>query len=142
MSSKMSNTMTATWDGGLRFVHTSASGHELVTDGPTAAGGTDTAPSPVELMLLGVLGCTGVDVATILTKMKEPLAGLEVSAEFVRAEKHPRVYTKIHLTYRFRGQLDEKKVQRAIQLSESKYCSAAAMVGQTAKITHEYLIEA
>ncbi len=138
----MTNKMIATWDGGLRFVYTSATGHELVTDGPVDAGGTDTAPTPMELLVLGLIGCTGVDVASILIKMKEPLEGLEVSAEFERAEQHPRVYTKIHLTYRLRGKLTEKKVERAIQLSEGKYCSASAMMGQTAKITHEYSIEA
>jgi len=138
----MSNQMTATWDGGLRFVHNSASGHELITDGPVASGGQNTAPSPMELILLGVIGCTGVDVATILTRMKEPLARLTVSAEFERADEHPRVYTKIHLVYRLRGPLNEKKVRRAIKLSETKYCSASVMVGKTAEITHEYRIEA
>ncbi len=133
----MSNRMTTRWDGGMRFVHTSASGHEVITDGDTTRD-----PSPMELILLGVIGCTGVDVTSILTKMKEPLEGLEVSADFERAEEHPRVYTKIHLTYRLRGHLNEKKVQRAIELSENKYCSASAMVGKTAEITHEYVIEA
>lgn len=138
----MADKMTATWDGGLRFVHTSASGHALVTDAPQESGGGGTAPSPLELILLGVIGCTGVDVASILTRMKEPLAGLEVSAVYERAEEHPRVYTRIHLIYRLRGALNEKKVQRAIELSETKYCSASAMVGKTATITHEFSIEA
>lgn len=133
--------MTAVWDGGLRFIHTSASGHELVTDAPLASGGTDTAPSPMELILLGVIGCTGVDVASILTKMKEPLAGLEVSATHERSAQHPRVFTKIHLSYRLRGALDEMKVQRAIALSEGTYCSASAMIAKTAVITHDYVIE-
>ena len=137
----MSNQMTATWDGGLRFVHKSASGHELITDAPVASGGENSAPSPMELILLGVIGCTGVDVATILTRMKEPLEGLEVSAEFQRADEHPRVYTKIHLIYRLRGALADKKVRRAIELSETKYCSASVMVGKTAQITHEFVIE-
>ena len=137
----MSNTMTTVWDGGLRFVHTSATGHELITDVPVDGGGTDTAPTPMELVLLGLIGCTGVDVTAILVKMKEPLEALEVSADFQRAEKHPRVYTTIHLRYKFRGALDVKKVERAIGLSENKYCSVSAMVGQTAKITHEYTIE-
>ena len=137
----MNQSMTTIWDGGLRFVHTSATGHELVTDVPVENGGTNTAPTPLELVLLGLIGCTGVDVTAILTKMKEPLEGLEVSADFERAEKQPRVYTRIHLYYKFRGKLDDKKVQRAIKLSETKYCSVSAMVGQTAKITHEYTIE-
>ncbi len=138
----MTNKMTATWDSGMRFVHTSATGHQLVTDAPEANGGTNTAPTPMELLLLGLIGCTGVDVTSILAKMKEPLQGLEVSAEFERCEEHPRVYTKIHLTYRLRGALAEKKVERAIELSEKKYCSASAMLGRTAVITHDYVIEA
>ena len=137
----MSNRMTAKWDGGMRFTYTSATGHDLITDAPVAGGGTDTAATPMELILLGVIGCTGVDVASILTKMREPLEGLEMSADFERAADHPRVYTKIHLTYHLRGDLNEKKVKRAIDLSENKFCSASAMVGKTAEITHEYVIE-
>ena len=134
-------TMTATWTGGMRFVYRSASGHGLVTDTPVAGGGGGTAPSPMELVLLGLIGCTGVDVAGILERMREPLKGLEVSAAYERAEEHPRAYTKIHLTYSLRGELDEKKVRRAIDLSESKYCSVSAMLGHTAEITHEFVIE-
>jgi len=133
--------MKTVWTGGGRFVHSAASGHEVFSDTPQEAGGTDTAATPMELVIAGVVGCTGVDVTSILAKMKEPLEGLEVTAEYEKSEKHPKVYTKIHLTYRLRGKLDAKKVERAITLSETTYCSASAMVGQTAKITHEYVIE-
>ncbi len=134
--------MTATWAGGMRFVYKSASGHALVTDSAVASGGEGTAVSPMELIILGLIGCTGVDVASILERMREPLLGLEVAATYERAEKHPKVYTKIHLTYSLRGSgLDEKKVSRAINLSENKYCSVSAMLGHTAEITHEYAIE-
>ena len=85
--------MTATWAGGMRFVYESATGHGLVTDAPKQAGGLDTAATPMELVLLGLIGCTGVDVSSILLKMKEPLQGLEVSAEYERADSHPKVYT-------------------------------------------------
>lgn len=141
MSDATTKTMTATWDGGLRFNHTSASGHVLVSDAPVAAGGTDTAPSPMELILLGLLGCTGVDVASILTKMKQPFTSLAVTATFERAEEHPRVYTKIHLTYCLGGDLDEKKVRRAVELSETRYCSASAMLAKTAEISHDIVID-
>lgn len=133
--------MTATWAGGMRFVYQSTTGHGLVTDAPVAAGGLDTAATPMELVLLGLIGCTGVDVASILMKMKEPLAGLEVSAEYERAENHPRVYTRIHLKYTATGPLDPKKLERAIGLSEKTYCSVSAMLGKTAEITHEYEIK-
>lgn len=133
--------MTATWAGGMRFVYQSSTGHGLVTDAPVAAGGLDTAATPMELVLLGLIGCTGVDVASILLKMKEPLAGLEVSAEYERAENHPRVYTRIHLKYTATGPLDPRKLERAIGLSEKTYCSVSAMLGKTAAITHEYEIK-
>lgn len=130
--------MTATWAGDMRFVYQSTTGHGLVTDAPREAGGLDTAATPMELVMLGLIGCTGVDVCSILRKMKEPLAGLEVSAEYERADSHPKVYTRIHLVYKVTGKVSEKKVQRAIKLSEGTYCSVSAMLGKTAEITHEY----
>jgi putative redox protein len=130
--------MTATWTDGMRFVYESGTGHGLVTDAPKEIGGRDTAATPMELVLLGLIGCTGVDVASILTRMKEPLAGLKVSVEAERADEHPKIYTKIHLIYEFQGDLNEKKVERAIRLSEDKYCSVSAMLGKTAEITSEY----
>lgn len=130
--------MTATWTDGMRFVYESATGHGLVTDAPKAIGGGDTAATPMELVLLGLMGCTGVDVTSILARMKQPLEGLKVRAEAERAEEHPRIYTKIHLIYEFKGDLDEKKVERAIRLSEDKYCSVSAMLGKTVAISSEY----
>jgi putative redox protein len=135
------NSMTATWVGGRRFVHRSASGHGLVTDTTEEFGGTGTAPSPMELIILGLIGCTGIDVSSILERMREPVRGLEVTATYERSETHPKVFTKIHLTYLLKGELDEKKVQRAIDLSETKYCSVSAMLNGTVDITHEYVIE-
>ena len=132
--------MTATWAGGLRFVHRSATGHSVVTDAPADKGGLGSAPTPMELIVLGLLGCTGTDVVSILQKMKQPLESFKVSAVSERAEDHPRVYTKIHVTYTLRGDLDEKKVQRAVELSEKTYCSVTAMLQGTAEITSEVLI--
>jgi len=130
--------MTATWTGDMGFSYTSATGHSLVTDAPTASGGGDTAATPMELVLLGLIGCTGLDVSSILRKMKEPLEGLEVVADFERAEAHPKIYTKIHLTYRIKGAVQEKKVKQAIQLSEGTYCSVSAMLKSTVDITNTY----
>lgn len=133
--------MKGVWVGGMKFVHQSASGHEVVTDAAGPGGGETTAASPMELLILGLIGCTGLDVASILERMRQPLEGLEVRAECERAESHPRVYTKIHLIYALRGALDEDKVKRAITLSESTYCSVSAMLGNAAEITSEYVIE-
>ena len=101
----------------------------------------DTAATPMELLVLGLAGCTGVDVVTILERMREPLEGLEVNADFERAETQPPVYTKIHLTYKLKGGLDEAKVRRAIELSETKYCSVSAMLSPAIDISHDFVIE-
>jgi putative redox protein len=134
-------TMKGVWAGGMKFVHQSASGHEVVTDAAGPTGNDTTAASPMELLILGLIGCTGLDVASILERMRQPLEGLEVSAECERADSHPKIYTKIHLTYIFKGDLDEAKVKRAIELSETTYCSVSAMLGKAAVITSHYVIE-
>ncbi len=136
----MDNLMTATWAGGLRFVHRSGSGHALVTDVPADKGGGGTAPSPMELIILGLIGCTGVDVVSILHKMKQPLESCEISAEPERAEDHPRVFTKILVIYTLRGDLDERKVRRAVELSEHTYCSVSAMLRGSVAISSEVRI--
>ncbi|RKZ19909.1 hypothetical protein DRQ50_01160 [bacterium] len=132
--------MTTTWAGGLRFVHRSATGHAVVTDAPEAAGGYDSAPTPMELIILSLIGCTGVDVASILLKMKQPLESFTVSASHERAEEHPKVYTRIHLVYNLTGDLDAKRVRRAVNLSENTYCSVSAMLRGTTEITNEIRI--
>lgn len=132
--------MSAAWTGGMRFVHRSHTGHDVVTDAPEESGGSDTAATPMELLLHGLIGCTGVDVSSILLRMKQPLEAMEVEVAAERAEKHPKVYTGIHITYILTGDLDEAKVKRAIQLSESTYCSASAMLGKTATISNEFRI--
>lgn len=136
----MENRMTATWAGGMRFVHHSATGHAVVTDAPADHGGLGSAPTPMELIILGLIGCTGVDVVCILQKMKQPLESFAVSAEHERAGDHPKVYTKIHVVYTLRGDLDPKKVERAVALSEKTYCSVSAMLRSSAAITSEVRI--
>jgi len=134
------NEMTATWTGGLRFVHRSGTGHAVVTDAPAAFGGSDSAATPMELVMLGLLGCTGVDVTSALQKMRQPLDSLEITGSGERAENHPKVFTKIHLVYTLTGDLDAKKVERAISLSESTYCSVSAMLKASVEITREVRI--
>ena len=130
----------AEWAGGTRFVHTSDSRHALVTDTAVANGGADTAPTPMELILHGLAGCTGVDVIGILRKMKQPVRALRVSVEAERAADHPKVYTRLQIKYVVTGDVDEKKLQRAIGLSEKTYCSVTAMLARTATITSSYEI--
>jgi putative redox protein len=122
----------AIWIDEHRFASEASSGHAIVVDGDKKS-----APSPMELILIGLCGCTGYDVASILTKKREPFTSLEVRAEAERAPDPPTVYTQIKLTYRVTGQVSRKAVEDAVRLSKEKYCSVSAMLQKTAKITSE-----
>jgi len=131
----MTNNITAssTWLSHDRFVAHATSGHALVMD----AGKDKLGCSPVELVLIGLCGCTASDVVNILRKKREPLSGLEVRAEAERAPEPPMVYTAIRLVYRVTGKVSRKAMEDAVRLSKDKYCSVSAMLHQTAKITFE-----
>jgi putative redox protein len=120
------------WTDKDRFAGSASSRHSIVID----AGTEKTANSPMELVLLGLCGCTASDVVGILRKKREPFTGLEVRAEAERATGHPAVYTAIHLTYLVRGQVAKKAMEDAVRLSKEKYCSVSAMLEKTAKITY------
>ena len=122
----------AQWIDGHRFVAEADSKHSIVTDGDKKTGN-----SPMELVLLGLCGCTGYDVTSILTKKREPFTSLEVLASAERAPDPPAVYTKIKLIYKVGGKVSRKSVEDAVRLSEEKYCSVSAMLQKTAKITTE-----
>jgi len=121
----------ATWTGEVRFVGQATSGHTVVVDGDKRTGN-----SPMELVLIGLCGCTGYDVASILRKKREPFTSLEVRAEAERAANPPFVYTEIRLVYRVGGNVSHKAVEDAVRLSEEKYCSVSAMLKQTVKISY------
>jgi putative redox protein len=125
----------AIWTDKDRFLGDATSGHALVMD----AGEVKTASTPIELVLIGLCGCTATDVVSILRKKREPLIGLEVVAHAERAEEHPKVYTHIKLVYRVRGSVTHKAVEDAVRLSKEKYCSVSAMLEKTARI--EFQIE-
>jgi putative redox protein len=122
----------ANWTDNHRFVAISSSGHAIVVDGDKK-----TANSPMELILIALCGCTGYDVASILTKKREPFTSLEVRAEAERAAEPPTVYTQIKLIYRVGGRVSKKAVEDAVRLSKGKYCSVSAMLEKTANITAE-----
>ncbi len=127
----------ALWIGGNAFAGESGSGHWAMMDAPEGEK-PQAAPSPMEYLLLGLCGCTGVDVSAILGKMRQQVGRIEVAAEAERAEEHPKVFTKIVLRYRVSGRgLDPKKVRKAVELSREKYCSASAMLGKSARISDE-----
>lgn len=119
------------WADHERFVGSATSRHSIVID----AAAERTANSPMELVLLGLCGCTASDVVSILRKKREPFTGLEVHAHAERANGYPAIYTEIKLTYRVRGPVSHKAIEDAVRLSKEKYCSVSAMLEKTAKIT-------
>jgi putative redox protein len=121
-----------TWVENQRFDGIASSGHSIVVDGDKIAGN-----SPMELVLIGLCGCTGYDVVSILRKKREPFISLEVRAQAERAVDPPSVYTEIKLIYRIGGRVSRKAVEDAVRLSKEKYCSVSAMLAKTAKITAE-----
>jgi putative redox protein len=133
----MSTQARVTWVEDSRFVGSASSGHAVVVDGSAEKLG----PSPMELLLIGMAGCTAYDVMSILEKKRQEVTGLEVNARAERAEEPPRVYTDIEVEYVLRGRdIKPKAVDDAIRLSEEKYCSASVMLGKTARITTSYRI--
>ena len=126
-----------TWVEDRRFVGHASSGHAIVVDGSSDKLGS----SPMELILIGLVGCTGYDVVSILEKKRPAVSGLEVSARAERAEGSPSVYTAIEITYVLKGKgIKPKAVEDAIRLSKETYCSASIMLGKTTKITTDYRI--
>jgi putative redox protein len=121
-----------TWIERQRFDGISDSGHKITVDGDKATGN-----SPMELVLIGLCGCTGYDVVSILQKKREPFTSLEVHAEAERAKDPPSVYTQIKLIYRVGGKVSRKAVEDAVRLSKENYCSVSAMLEKTATITAE-----
>lgn len=132
---------TVKWLDGVTMVGESGSGHALVMDGPPEHGGRNLGVRPMEMLLIGMGGCTEFDVLLILRKARQDVTGCEVHLEAERAEVEPKVFTRIHVHFVVRGRgLSEQHVARAIRLSAEKYCSASIMLQATATITHDYEI--
>jgi len=129
------------WIDGMMMVGESGSGHAVVMDGPPDVGGNNLGIRPMEMLLIGMAGCTTVDVVSTLKKMRENIDDCiaEVSAE--RADEHPKVFTSIHIHFVVKGSdLNPQKVEKAISLSADKYCSASIMMAKTATVTHDFEI--
>ena len=131
-------TASVKWMDGERFVATSPSGHAIVVDSDRE---TNSAPGPMELLLIGLGACTATDVVSVLKKKRQKLESLEVVCSGERATQPPTVWTKLEIVYRLRGELDDAAVKHAIELSEEKYCSVAAMLRKAAAITFRFEIE-
>ena len=130
-------TATVVWVQGEQFLATMPSGHAIPIDSDREL---NSAPGPMELLLAALGACTATDVVAILAKKRQKLERLEVVVSGERATEPPTVWTKLEIVYRLYGELDEKAVSHTIELSESKYCSVAAMLRKTAPITFRYEI--
>ncbi|MDR9438873.1 MAG: OsmC family protein [Halomonas sp.] len=130
------------WTDGRQFVAESGSGHSVVIDGPPDHGGRNTGPRPMELLLMGMGGCTSFDILNILEKARADVTDCVASLEAERADEVPSVFTKIHVHFTVSGKgLKEKQVARAVELSAEKYCSASIMlVKGGVEITHSFTI--
>ncbi len=127
-------------EGGMKFVGRGASGHPVVMDAAVTSGGSDEAARPVEVLLASLGGCTGMDVVSVLKKMKTPAESLRITVEDERAAEYPKVITRIHLVYHVEGRIPAENIERAIELSLSKYCPIANTLAGVAAITSEYMI--
>ncbi|HLR34764.1 MAG TPA: OsmC family protein [Tissierellales bacterium] len=117
-------------------------GHKFITDASEEIGGNDLGPRPKQLLLVGLIGCTGIDVMSILNKMKVEPEDLNIEVEADNTEEHPKVYENIHLTFNFKGKnLPKEKIERAISLSQERYCGVSAMLKKATSVTYDIVIE-
>jgi len=130
--------------GGMSFAAETGSGHMVTMDGAPEGGGRDLAPRPMEMVLVGTGGCTAYDVVMILQKSRQEVKGCTVKVEADRASEDPKVFTKVHFHFTVTGRnLNRSTVERAINLSHDKYCSASVMLEKTAALTHSFdIVEA
>lgn len=129
------------WVDEAMFVGETDSGHAIVIDGPPEGGGRNMGARPMELLLLGMGGCTAYDVVHMLKKGRHQITACRVELSAERAQSVPKVFTRIHVHYKIRGRdLSDNAVQRAVQLTTEKYCSASIMLSKAVTITHDYEI--
>jgi len=129
------------WNGDMSFTGSADTGFTLSLDSSTAVGGHDQGFRPTELIAIGLVGCTGMDVISILKKKRQDVTGFEVKANIKRAMDHPKVFTHIEIEYIVKGNnIDPAAVERAVQLSEDRYCPSIAMLRKAAEITNRITI--
>ena len=130
------------WKGKMQFEAVPPSNHPILMDAKEDVGGEDKGPRPMEVLLMSLGGCTAMDVISILNKMRQDVVDFNIDIESERAPEHPKVYTYIKLTYRIKGKnLNPELVNKAVNLSQNKYCSISAMLRKTAKLDYEVIIE-
>lgn len=130
------------WSGNMQFVGQSGTGHAMVMDANIDFGGEDSGMRPMELLLIGLGGCSGMDIVSILKKKKQDIRNLEIKINGQQADRYPKRFTEIEIEFIVKGKkLSEDAVKRAIELSMEKYCSVKATLEYSAKIIHSYKIE-
>jgi putative redox protein len=130
-----------TYVKGLQFIGDASSGHAVIMDGDTSVGGENTAPRPMELLLIAAGGCSGMDVISILKKKKQAVTGLEINVSGQKAEEYPKKFTGVTLEFNIKGRnIEESAVKRAVELSMTKYCSVKAALEGSAEIKYSYTI--
>jgi len=130
-----------TYVDGLQFVGEAASGHAIVMDGDVSVGGRNTGTRPTELLLIGIGGCSGMDIASVLKKKKQDVRGLEINVKGEKAENYPKKFTDIDIEFVIRGRnISDDAVKKAVVLSMEKYCSVKATLEGSAKVTWSYKI--
>lgn len=138
----MPSVVRVKWIDGMRFVATDSRGHSIVLDASKQVVGEDSGFSPLQLLLAALGGCTGIDIVDLMRKQRQQVDGLEIIVSGERVEEPPRVYKNIHVEYRINGKnIKEQAVQRAIKLSEEKYCSVGAMLKAKANVTSNYVMQ-
>jgi putative redox protein len=134
-------TAVAKLEAGMRFDAQATSGYHVTLDSREVSGGQDGGFSPMEMLLVGLAGCTGMDVISILRKKRQDVTGYEVHVQGIRTDDHPRVFVEINVEHIVTGHnIQSAAVERAIELSETRYCGASAMLGKVARITNTYRI--
>lgn len=129
------------WNGDMSFVGSNDEGFLIPLDSKKVVGGHETGFRPLQLLAIGLVGCTGMDVISILKKKRQEVTDFEVTADIQRADQHPKVFTKIVLEYIVSGKnIDPEAVERAVMLSETKYCPAQAMLSKAVEISHKITI--
>ena len=130
------------WIENVCFIGESESNHSVILDGPEELGGRKLGMRPMEMLLIGMGGCTSFDVVTILKKSRQAITDCYAEIEAERADKTPKVFTKIHIHFVLKGKdLDKDQIDRAIKLSAEKYCSASIMLSKSVEITHDFEIK-
>jgi len=131
------------WKSSMKFISRTESGHDVIMDSSKESGGNDEGVRPKELLLVALSGCTGMDVVSILKKMKVEEYSFRTEVEYHSTSEHPKIYDKIKINYifRFEGAVPEEKVRKAVELSQEKYCGVSSMLKKASELSYEVIYE-